>query len=75
MGHPRYYKGLRERIFLTLGDECVNCGDDDRNSLVVDHLKEERGKKGVPLYLEILRMASPKEMFQILCRTCNWEKR
>lgn len=75
----RYREAQKDRIFELLGEECVECGFDDRRALQIDHLngggrQHRMSMNGSPTRLYRYVLDNPDE-FQILCANCNTIKR
>lgn len=70
----------RAEVLKEYGGVCVNCGIDDLEVLVFDHIfddgAEERKQLGEgPSMHEILRRQGfPKDRIQVLCHNCNHKK-
>lgn len=76
-GRIRYAR-LKKEAFDALGDKCNKCGYDNIEVLQVDH-RAGGGKKHYrkcngadKFYRDVAKTPSK---FQLLCPTCNWEKR
>jgi hypothetical protein len=69
---------LRDNIFDLLGYFCVQCGESERDFLVVDHIfddrKRERSRSSITWKQDILRGIVDRSRYQILCRNCNEAK-
>jgi hypothetical protein len=78
-----YGHRLKNKIFSTLGERCVCCGETIVEFLTVDHIngggaahrKALGGRRGWTVYADIVRQGVPKDKFRILCMNCNWATR
>jgi len=71
---------LRDKIFLLLGNKCINCGFDNTRILQIDHIngggsKETKRMSRLSFLKNVLRSIKSKEKkYQLLCPNCNWLK-
>ncbi len=77
-----YYKIYRDKVFNHYGWKCACCGEEIREFLTIDHMKNDAAeyrKKGLHLggeavYRWLIANNFPKD-FQTLCMNCQWGKR
>lgn len=62
----------RNRLMISLGGKCVNCGISDLDVLNFDHINNDGSKDRGKSILELVKK-SP-ERFQPLCANCNLKK-
>lgn len=75
----KYYRKLKEQIFLKLGDSCKSCGFKDPRALQIDHVNND-GYEGVGIVkgstVRLRKVLNDTEgRFQILCANCNFIKK
>ena|SRR3990167_2062193 len=75
------YLQKREEMFILLGDECNQCGFQDKRALQIDHIngggiKERLTLNTKDFHRKVLKSIHSKEnKYQLLCANCNWIKR
>lgn len=79
-----YWKKIKAKILLLLGNKCVKCGFKDIRPLQIDHIngggrKEIESftcRKNYYLYLLKYFKSHPNQIkYQLLCANCNWIKK
>lgn len=74
--NKQYRRRARLIVFNHYGSECVCCGEDKIEFLVIDHINNDGNKfrkKVHDLYLYIIKNNFPKDL-QVLCQNCNSAK-
>jgi hypothetical protein len=73
-------EALRAAVLAHLGGKCRECGFSNPRALHVDHVKgdgfvQRQRMTWKRWYREILALADPSPIAQLLCANCNWLKR
>jgi hypothetical protein len=72
---------IRLQMIDAYGGKCVCCGEENKEFLTIDHIKNDGYKKrqegeqsGAALYKKLRDQNWPKEEYQLLCMNCNFAK-